>query len=67
MKMKVFDSFGDGKLKKFLSDSFSFLFEVRLLKMREDLRKGAKILGQWRLDIIPNTEKEKHFKVVRCR
>lgn len=44
MKMKVFDSFGDGKLKKFLSDSFSFLFEVRLLKMREDLRKGAKTM-----------------------
>lgn len=38
--MKIFDSFGDGKLKKFLSDSFSFLFEVRVLKMR-DLRKSG--------------------------
>lgn len=35
--MKIFDSFGDGK---FLSDSFSFLFEVRVLKMR-DLRKSG--------------------------
>lgn len=39
MNMKVFNSFGDGRLKKFLSDSFSFLFKVRVLKMREDLRK----------------------------
>ena len=62
MKMKVLDSFDDGKLRKFLIVS---LFSLsKSAESEKDLRKCDQ---DWTFEIFYNTEWEKPCKVVRYR